>query len=629
MLPGTARAQRQPFIDHLIAFRSLLFGTYGDEGARVSGELQQLSIALAAWDEAIRAREQSLNAAGASAASRAEQRSSLAALMANRGRIGAALFEIEAALAVDPARRQLLTLRGRLLEAYRYEAEAGRAYRRAWELDRSDAINAYLALSVSSSSDSSGSAALPIDTLLDAGRRVASSADRFGPEPIRELQLIPDRSSKTPIFAPAAYADGFSALLTGNYADALNRFRAAVSRDPLIIDPASRSAVLSAGIAKLRTGMLREAIDLLESGASMFPDSSEVHRILGTAHSAVGNSSQAVEHLSRAVSLAPLDERSRLALAREFRDAGRIDDAERTLREALAVLPRSAEARWMLGDVLERTGHGLDGAREMEAAAAAIVLAGKAALYWRAAAIYDRHQDFERVVALLRRRVSLDPNNPVVHRQLGLVYARLGSRDEAFAELVMTDLLGGADAESLAAIGQIHLDTGRLADAESTARRAIAMQSDRQDARYVLGRALLRQGRTAEAREHLQMFQALRDRAMVDQRRTFEIDKLRAEAARQTAAGQYDEAASIWRRVVDMMPGVPDFHVAAAQALAAGGELEEAATHLEKAAALGDAPAVKLRLAELYAQLGRKEDSERARQAYEQDVKKLLKSTPR
>ena len=94
----------------------------------------------------------------------------------------------------------------------------------------------------------------------------------------------------------------------------------------------------------------------------------------------------------------------------------------------------------------------------------------------------------------------------------------------------MADLLGGSDADSLAAIGQLHLEAGRFADAESTTRRAIALQGDRYEARYVLGRALLRQGRTAEAREQLEVFQRLRDRAMEVQRRSFEASAQRPAA---------------------------------------------------------------------------------------------------
>jgi hypothetical protein len=115
---------------------------------------------------------------------------------------------------------------------------------------------------------------------------------------------------------------------------------------------------------------------------------------------------------------------------------------------------------------------------------------------------------------------------------------------------------------------------------------------------------------------------------MADQRRNFEIDKLRAEAARQSAALRHDDVAETWRRIVNLMPDVAGFHVSLSESLVTIGELEEAATHLEQAAALGAGPAVRLRLVEVYLRLGRRAESEQARRAYEQDVKDLLKMAP-
>ena len=385
---------------------------------------------------------------------------------------------------------------------------------------------------------------------------------------------------------------------------------------------------MSIGIARLRAGSMQEAIAPLQSAAAMYGNSSEVHRILGTAYGAVGNDAQAIEHLRRAVQLAPCDERGRLALSHALRDAGRPDEATQSLRDTLAALPGSAEARWTLAGVLDKAGRGIEAARELDAAAALTLVAGKTALDWQAAEIYDLHQNFDRVVGLLRRRVRLDPNNPAVHRQLGLVQSRLGYADDAFVELAMADLLGGADAESLTVLGQIHLDADRLADAESVLRRAVATGPDRQDAHYALGRTLLRQGRAGQAKEQLDAFERIRNQAMADQRRDFEIDKLRAEAAHQSAAGHPNEVAAIWRQIVERVPGAPELQIAAADALAAIGEFQEAAVRLETAATLGAGPAVQRRLADVYVKLGRREESERARQAYEQQVKDLLKAPP-
>jgi tetratricopeptide (TPR) repeat protein len=609
-----------------------LFGPYGDEGPRAVEELDRLSAALSAWDSSIRAEEGRLRTDP-----RVEARTALASLFAGRGRLADALFEVDAALAIDPRRRALHAFRGRLLDALGRETEATAAYQHAWDLERTDAVNAYLAFSTFStfstfspgpSPDTSESIPPTVVALLDAQRAIRADADRSRSKPILELSLIPDGASTSALFAPAAYAGGFDAIAAGDYQEALVRFRAAAARDPLIVDPVSRSEPMSIGIARLRAGRMAEAIGPLESAAAMHRDSSEVHRILGTAYGAIGSDAKAIEQLQLAVRLAPGDERGRLALARAQRDAGRLDEAEQSMRETLTVLPGSAEARWTLAGLLEKAGRGIEAARELQAAGSLTVVAGKAALDWQAAEIYDLHQDFDRVAALLRQRVRLEPNNPMVHKQLGLVQGRLGRSGEAFAELAMVDVLGGADAESLTALGQLHLSADRLEDAESALRRAVAMEPDRQEARYALGRTLVRRGRASEAREQLDAFARIRDRAMDDQRRTFEIDKLRAEAAAQSAAGHLSEVAALWGQIVERMPGVAEFQAAAADALAAIGEFQKAALHLEKAATLGAGPAVQLRLAEIYAKLGRREESEQARQAYERRMKDLLKASP-
>jgi tetratricopeptide (TPR) repeat protein len=245
------------------------------------------------------------------------------------------------------------------------------------------------------------------------------------------------------------------------------------------------------------------------------------------------------------------------------------------------------------------------------------------------AEIYDQHQDFDRVVGLLWKRTRLVPNDPTAHRLLGLVQSRLGRRSEAFVELAVADLLGGADAESLSTLGRLHLAANRVDDAAAVARRAVDMQPELQGPRYVLGRVLMRQGHADEAREQFTVFQHIRDRTMDDQRRSFEVDKLRTVAARQAEAGLWHDVASTWVRIVEQMPGVPEFRVAAGAALAAIGALPEAAEHLEEAAVLGAGPDAQRRLAEVYANLGRQADSDRARESYERQVKELLRAAPR
>ena len=60
LAPSPALAQRDQFIEHLVAFQTLLAGRYGDEGPRVEDHLESMAAAVAVWDEASRVAEDEL-----------------------------------------------------------------------------------------------------------------------------------------------------------------------------------------------------------------------------------------------------------------------------------------------------------------------------------------------------------------------------------------------------------------------------------------------------------------------------------------------------------------------------------------------------------------------------------------
>src|SRR5688500_2982100 len=57
LLPASARAQRDQFIDAFIEFHSEISGTYGDEGPRAAAALDKMTAALDAWNAANRQAE--------------------------------------------------------------------------------------------------------------------------------------------------------------------------------------------------------------------------------------------------------------------------------------------------------------------------------------------------------------------------------------------------------------------------------------------------------------------------------------------------------------------------------------------------------------------------------------------
>jgi len=297
LLPATAAAQKDAFIDAFVAMHSALRGTYGDEGPQVRSEFSRLSAALTAWDRAAADAETELKR-------RAATPGEFALHYVEHQQFDAAVRAMQAAIAEEPARASLYLFQGQLLEATGRAADAIAAFEKARLLEPGDPLAAYFV-----ATRSTGDMAPLVTTLLAAVDR-----SRTLTRPFADLPLIRDLSAKTPQFAPAAYVEAFTAFSARRFRDALDQLRASIARDPLITDPAARSKTLLAGVAALRAKNGPEAVALLENAVTASPESSESRRVLGIVYRAMGRLPESIAQFERAVRLRPDDERVRVAL---------------------------------------------------------------------------------------------------------------------------------------------------------------------------------------------------------------------------------------------------------------------------------------------------------------------------
>ena len=615
-IPSTAAAQRDSFLSAFVQFYQTLRGAYGDEGPQLVAQLERMTTALAEWDRQIHNAESQLQPRVKSADVQAalEAHTILASLYLERSRFDDALREFDADIKIDPTRAAFQRYRGIIYQATARPADAADAFRAAWLVDPTDPQNTYRLLV----HRSKGTTAPQIEKALASFAQIESElTGRARPHVsslFRTTQAIDDDAGGGIGFVPPGYVHGFSLLQRGEYEQGLSALRAAVAADPLVADAASRSEPMAQGIDALRQGMVDTAIDRLETAVARNGDSSEAHRVLGTAYGIRGDMARSVQHLRDAVRLNPRDERSWLALASTLEDTGDLAEAVTTLRAAIAMLPDSGALRLRLVSARRQATDESD--LDLVSMADRLVLfAGKGELLGQMAAMAQGHLDYERAVSLLELRVALTPNNAVAHKALGRAYVDQSREEIGYAELVTALLLDPLDAETLTALGRLHLAAGRTPQAIAALQRALALDAGNSSALNALGNALIRAGRTAEGQQRLEESVRWQAQDLEDQRNRRTAAMLSVQAAIHASKGEYDAAIDTWKQAITIRrDSVGPFQIA--DALIKAGRLEDASALLQAAIPSNPRPEVHRRLAEVYAAMGRTEESARERQTY-------------
>jgi tetratricopeptide (TPR) repeat protein len=617
--PSAAVAQRDPFFSALVQFHRSSAGLHGDEGPQLTAHLEAMSTALARWDAEIRNAERDLRSqlTGADVQTQLQIHTLLASLYIERGRFADALRELDEDLLIDPRRASFHRLRGIVLQAISRPDEAADEFRATWLLDPADPQNAYRLIANRSALTTPQEIERAIASLTIVERELIQRERPRADAPFINIHGIIDDAGGAMAFVPAAYARGFSEILRGELDSGLAALRAALADDPLILEASSRSEPLARVIAALRQGLVPAAIEQLEAAAARANDSSEAHRILGTAYLIQGDITRSIQHLRDAVRLNPRDERSWLALARTLDESGRVADAEDVLRRAVIELPEAGALRWRLSTTLEKQQRADQVDLTLIAMADRLVmLVGRGELYRALARLAQLNLSYGAAVGLLEHAVAITPNNAEAHQTLGRAYVENGRDTEGYAELLVSLMLDPNAADTLIDLGRLHLTAGRPARAIEVLERAIGSDPTNALAIRALADALIRAGRTAEGKQRLEEAERLQARAIENERRVRSVAVLTLQAEVRMGARDFNGAIDLWRQAIALQRGSAARQLRLAEALVAANRQGEAVTEYLAAISLGAGAEAHRRLAELYDALGRTNDSARERTAY-------------
>lgn len=609
ILPAHATAQHHTFVDAVAELTAALPGTYGDEGPAVRAAIDRLERGLAEWDQTLREYEANVESIRPTAAPARilEMHRTMGMFYLVRGRLTDAVREFEVAVASSPEPLFHLFL-GLAHDRAGRSPEALGSYATAAKLDASDPVAAYMLAEASVRAGSSPPAAA-LATLIDVVDRMTAGRYTAERDPFLATAVLPDEVSETPTFVPWWYAEAFGLLERQEYARALDALRVAAARDPLL---APSSPTFGRGVAALRAGRVDQAREHFTLAVADAP-SSEGYRLLGLTYWLAADIDRGIEHLEEAVRLDPTNERARVMLVRLVEDAGDTTRAERLLTEAVEAIPASATAHLRLGRLYESASRTEDAVRAFEAAAGIGAFAGQARLHVDIGELYRRELDTTRAEAAFARAIALRPNDAVAHRERGRALLELERPDAALVELAAALIVDQDDYLSYLAIGQIHLDAGRFAQAASALTRAIAVDSEKPDAHYALASVLTRSGRGDEATPHLTTFARLQQKALDEQRRRIDLSTSRLQARVLVERGEFELAVKAWSRIVAEWRDVAAHHAGLAAALAGLGQVETAIEHYEKALTLNADAQVYGELAAFYDRLGRADAAARTR----------------
>lgn len=380
---------------------------------------------------------------------------------------------------------------GRLARTYRLSASADAALRNAGTLVPDDLRWPYL-----------------LGVLAQEERRLADAAAAFD----RVLALDPGALA-------ARLRRAEVARLLGDETAAQEGFAVALS------DPEGEAAARW-GLARLAVdrGDDREALPHLEWLAARRPGATAVQQVLGLALRRLGETGRAARHLERAGPVgvgfpdplvdaaAPAGAGAAMLQGRLALRAGRVEDAVRLLREAVAADPTSASAHRDLAVALERSG---DADTAVAAAAEAARLEPDLPRSW-----YELGRlrltlgaDPDGAIEALERALELAPDYPEALRTLGaarLARGETGAARRALERVAELDPDPTSRAAVLETLGDLEQADGRPEVAVERYGEALRADPDRPVAHFNRGLLLARSGRPAEARRHFERAVALR-----------------------------------------------------------------------------------------------------------------------
>ena len=370
---------------------------------------------------------------------------------------------------------------------------------------------------------------------------------------------------------------------SGVAAEGLSEFRPAIQayQATLNVDPTHAGATAAMARLYLFSGLVDEAIDLLETGLAAHPDDAELLVVRAAALSAQGQTEQARVIAERVVASSPTHVRGVALLAGIYSTDDEFDRAREITERALSELPENIELRVVLSQLHQRND-------EFDLAEQALldVIAiepDELAHRNRLASFYLQAQRIDQAQTVLEQVVAIEPDE--VEHKINLINFLLGQQSFDAAEQRLQQFVeeSDGDLELRLSLGDFYSANGYQEDAEQIYREvadAGRLETFGLQARNRLATRLVQTGRSVEAEPLLEEVLAENPR---------DNDALILRSSLSLSAGRTLDAITDLRSVLRDQPDSPALLASLARAHVQNGETDLARENYRRSIALDPA----------------------------------------
>ena len=323
----------------------------------------------------------------------------------------------------------------------------------------------------------------------EAAWQSIAAANPKNPEPYAHMALLESRQE--------------------NYPAAIENYRKALE-----LGPALPGLEMNLGLACFKANQFPDAIKAFSAELQKQPaDAATAHRLtilLGMSHYGMGDYFVAIPYLQRAAAEDPQSLPIRLTLAHSCLWSRQYDCVMATFKQILALNADSAEADMLAGEALDEKGDDAGAVSQFRAASLAdpippIVQFGLGYLLWKQKHFEEAAKEFqaelnnnsehqqarsylgdslielnryEQALPLLEQAAAAPAVMAMVHRDLGVVYAEAGRKEDAASELLKAISIDPKDVSPHWRLGKLYQSMGKKDEAKAQFDIASAMNKE-------------------------------------------------------------------------------------------------------------------------------------------------------